>query len=96
MAASPNRPTPSDAETFEARRRSDEAVIRLLHSWGNQGDPEEQRETLAYLMQALDEDRPSSRELFPGGSSMPRSHSPRRGSPRPDHQPRGRRTRKGV
>ena len=49
MATSPTRPTPSDAEILEARRRSNEAVIRLLHSWENEGDPEEQRETLAYL-----------------------------------------------
>src|SRR3954470_15661597 len=55
MATSPIRPPPSDAEILEARRRSNEAVIRLLQSWENEGDPEEQRETLAYLMQALDE-----------------------------------------
>jgi len=29
------------------------------------GDEQEQRETFSFLKQALDEDRPSSRKLFP-------------------------------
>jgi len=65
MATSPIRPTPSDAEILEARRRSNEAVIRLLQSWENEGDPEEQRETLAYLMQALDDNTQSTLRVDP-------------------------------
>lgn len=38
-------------------------VIALLESWRDE-DAQEQRETLNYLMKALDEDRPSSRKLF--------------------------------
>lgn len=41
------------------------AAIRLLQSWIDEGDAEEQRETGEYLMQALDEDRLSDRKLFP-------------------------------
>ena len=40
-----------------------QAVIDLLNAW-EQEDPEEQRETLDYLIQSLDRDRPSSRKLF--------------------------------
>lgn len=39
-------------------------VIDLLNSWDRE-DPEEQRETLEFLMQALDEDRTSTRKHFP-------------------------------
>ena len=39
-------------------------VSELLRSW-IEGDAQEQRETGAYLIQALDEDRLSDRELFP-------------------------------
>ena len=39
-------------------------LVTLLESW-MQENPAEQRETLAYLIQALDEDRPSNRKLFP-------------------------------
>lgn len=40
------------------------AAIQLLRSW-RMGDEQEQRETLEFLKQALDEDRLSDRKLFP-------------------------------
>jgi hypothetical protein len=40
------------------------AAINLLNSW-LEGEEAEQRETLSYIMKALDEDRPSKRKLFP-------------------------------
>jgi hypothetical protein len=42
-----------------------ERVSALLRSWIEEGDPREQRETGEYLIQALDEDRPQERPLFP-------------------------------
>jgi len=42
-----------------------EAVRELLRQWREEGDPQEQRETLEYLMRVLDEDRFSTRKLFP-------------------------------
>lgn len=44
--------------------RKNQAAIELLRSWRH-GDEQEQRETLAYLKRALDEDRLSNRKLFP-------------------------------
>jgi hypothetical protein len=42
-----------------------EELSRLLRSWIEEGDAEEQRETGDYLIQALNEDRLSDRSLFP-------------------------------
>ena len=39
--------------------------IDLLQSWMDEEDAEEQQETGEYLIQALDEDRLSERQLFP-------------------------------
>jgi hypothetical protein len=44
-------------------RRSE--LVALLQSWIDADDPEEQKETGDFLIQALDEDRPSERKLFP-------------------------------
>jgi hypothetical protein len=56
--------SPKDAERQRQEQiRFNQAIIDLLNTW-EQEDPEEQRETLAFLVQALDEDRPSSRKLF--------------------------------
>lgn len=43
-----------------------ENIIEMLDSWCNvsEEEAEEQRETLEYLIKALDEDRPSYRKLF--------------------------------
>lgn len=40
-------------------------LVALLDSWMEDEDQEEQRETLDYLVRALDEDRASQRKLFP-------------------------------
>ena len=49
--------TPSDDRTNR--------LVQLVQSWIDEGDADEQRETLEYLIQALDEDRLSDRKLFP-------------------------------
>ena len=38
---------------------------QLFQSWTDEGDADEQRETLEYLIKALDENRPADRKLFP-------------------------------
>ncbi len=43
----------------------DGGLGRLLQSWTDEGDADEQRETLDHLTRALDENRPSDRKLFP-------------------------------
>jgi hypothetical protein len=40
-------------------------LVSLLQSWMDDSDDQEQKETGDYLIQALDEDRPSDRRLFP-------------------------------
>jgi hypothetical protein len=40
-------------------------AVNLLQSWIDDEDSEEQQETGAYLIRALDEDRLSDRKLFP-------------------------------
>jgi hypothetical protein len=72
----------SDAAILRERERRDQAVLQLLQSWVDEGDEEEQRETLAYLKQALDEDRSSSRRLFPTPS-----HGEHNSSQRSSHCP---------
>jgi len=47
-----------------AQSQKKDALIQLLKSW-REGDEQEQRNTWEYLRQALDEDRPSERKLFP-------------------------------
>jgi hypothetical protein len=42
-----------------------EAVIELLRTLREEGDPEEQRETLEFLKQALNESRPKGLGVFP-------------------------------
>ena len=51
------------AQHMEAARRAS-ATIELLESWLSE-DPDEQRETGTFLIQALNEDRLSSRLRFP-------------------------------
>jgi hypothetical protein len=50
--------------TREERIARNQAAIALLRSWREDGDAEEQRETWAFLKQALDEDRLSNRKFF--------------------------------
>ncbi|BCL35293.1 hypothetical protein NSMS1_17400 [Nostoc sp. MS1] len=40
-------------------------LVNLLQYWIDEDDTEEQKETGEYLIQALDEDRLSNRQLFP-------------------------------
>jgi hypothetical protein len=40
-------------------------LVNLLQSWIDENDGEEQKETGEYLIQALDKDRLSNRQLFP-------------------------------
>ncbi len=40
-------------------------LVQLVQSWIDEDDTDEQRETLEYLIHALDEDRLSNRKLFP-------------------------------
>jgi hypothetical protein len=41
------------------------ALVSLIQSWIDEGDPEEQQETGEYLIRALDEDRLADRQFFP-------------------------------
>ena len=52
----------SESKTSDDRAAG---LVQLVQSWMDEGDTDEQRETLEYLIRALDEDRLSSRKLFP-------------------------------
>ena len=54
----------SEDNVMDTRKARNEAAIRLIDSW-SQDDDGEQKETWEYLKKALDEDRLSSRPLFP-------------------------------
>ena len=56
-------PTAGGEQQVVRRRPDPEAVAELLNSWAKT-DSDEQRETFAYLRQALDEQRPSGAKLF--------------------------------
>jgi len=58
-AGGPEQPISRD------RQRHSAAAIKLLQSWEAEGDEQEQRETLAYIKQAVDESRPGQRKHFP-------------------------------
>jgi hypothetical protein len=78
----------SDAAILGERERRDQAVFQLLQSWVDDGDEEEQQESLAYLKQALDEDRSSAHQLFPTPSHGEDNYSRRRSSGA-SHSPKG-------
>ncbi len=52
----------SDINTSDDRA---DGLVQLIQDWIDEDDTDEQRETLEYLIHALDEDRPSNRKLFP-------------------------------
>ena len=52
-----------DETLSDADRR--QRAIALIRSWREEGNAEEQRETMEFLIKALDEDRTSDRKLFP-------------------------------
>jgi len=58
-----NLPATTESNHEQEQMKHNQAVIDLLNSW-EQEDAEEQRETLEFLMRALDEDRLSSRKHF--------------------------------
>lgn len=47
------------------QRKDPSGLLALLDSWKKDGDVEEQKETLEYLIHALDENRPEGYKLFP-------------------------------
>jgi len=65
---SPQQQTEEERAAKEAKRqeqiRRNQALIEVLDELERE-DPEDQRETLEFLMRALDEDRWSYRKLFP-------------------------------
>jgi hypothetical protein len=70
MATTPTR-APAAEEPYVPRvsaeelARSNRELAELLDSWENEGDEQEQRETMEVLRQALGKDRvASSRKLF--------------------------------
>jgi hypothetical protein len=54
-----------DPQTRLVQRQRNRAAIEALRRFRQSDDDGEQRETWDYLRQALDEDRPSYRKLFP-------------------------------
>ena len=54
----------SNLRLTRAEKFRPEAVLAMLRSF-REGDPQEQERSLTELMQALDEDRPEGRKLFP-------------------------------
>ena len=56
-------PDATESTREQDQMKRNQAVIALLNSW-EQEDVDEQRETLEFLMRALDEDRLSSRKHF--------------------------------
>ena len=66
--ALPKGKTVIRTEVASEARISDNRVnrlVQLVQSWIDEGDADEQRETLEYLIRVLDEDRLSDRKLFP-------------------------------
>lgn len=49
----------------EIQDKDANGLLALLDSWAKEGDAEEQKETLEYLIHALDENRPEGYKLFP-------------------------------
>jgi hypothetical protein len=57
---------PPDDEPFELPTSNFEEAIALLRSWReDESDTEEQQETMEFLVRVLDEDRFTTRKLFP-------------------------------
>ncbi len=56
-----------DIEDAAELKRQSEALAAYVERWTNVSDEEaeEQRETMEYLVKALDEHRPEDRKLFP-------------------------------
>ncbi|BAZ08500.1 hypothetical protein NIES4071_03050 [Calothrix sp. NIES-4071] len=52
-------------ETSQQKAARQQALSKLLQSWEDEGDEQEQKETLEFLQQALNQNRTSNRPLFP-------------------------------
>ena len=67
MTAASPQPDGLRMITHESRSPEDRAggLGALIRSWMDEEDAGEQRETIEYLVRALDEDRLSDRKLFP-------------------------------
>ncbi len=52
-------------ENSQQKAARQQALSELLQSWEEEGDEQEQKETLEFLQQALNQDRLSNRPLFP-------------------------------
>jgi len=57
-------PTAPEARTAPTDRERAEAAIRLLRLWAEDGDAQEQQESLEHLKRAIDENRPGERKFF--------------------------------
>lgn len=60
-----NRQLAELAGNEQTRQKDQSGLLALLDSWMKEGDAEEQRETLEYLIRAMDENRPEGYKLFP-------------------------------
>ena len=69
-----NRELAEAAHEGESPENRAEGLGALIRSWMDEEDAEEQRETIEYLVCALDEDRLSDRKLFPGRSKSSFRH----------------------
>jgi len=58
-------PTEAHPIIDKEQAKKNQAAIDLMDSWLNEDDPAEHQETWDFLKKALDEDRLSSRPLFP-------------------------------
>ena len=63
-STTPSSLTAEEVPELASQPQKIQAVVRSLRTL-LEGDEQEQRETFAYLKQALEEDRPSKRQLFP-------------------------------
>jgi excisionase family DNA binding protein len=73
LFASPQADTiPSLNISAEERRARNEAAVRTIQGWldATGEEAEDQRDTLAFLVRAMDEDRPSSRKRFPDAKQI--------------------------
>lgn len=72
-------PQHTQEEIHRRNRERNAPALALLEKWGTEADPEvirEQRETLEYLSNALDEDRPGQRSIFGTGINTGRRTMP--------------------
>ncbi len=61
-----NEVLPNGKTSIRTEKRPEHySLVQLVQSWIDEGDADEQRVTLEYLIRVLDKDRPSNRKLFP-------------------------------